>query len=77
TSLVNALLVVGAGAVATGLPVAQSLLRLELPAMFAFALVLYPMLRGDAVVSRREAAVLLAAFVALLAWQLVRASAGA
>src|SRR5687767_3662388 len=38
TSLVNALLVVGGGAVATGLPVATSLVRLELPAMFAFAL---------------------------------------
>ncbi len=70
TSLVNALLVVGAGAVWMGLPVAASLIRFELPATLAFALVLYPMIRGDAVVSRREAGVLLAAFVLLLGWQL-------
>lgn len=74
TSLVNALLVVGAGAAWADLPVARSLLHVELPAMFAFALVLYPMVRGDSVVSRREAAVLLAAFVGLVAWQLWRAT---
>ena len=73
TCLVNVLLVLGAGAAWTGLPIAASLIHLELPATFAFALMLYPMVRGDAVVSRNEAAVLLAAFAALVLWQVLRA----
>ena len=74
TCLVNVLLVLGAGAAWTGLPIAASLIHLELPATFAFALMLYPMVRGDAVVSRNEAAVLLVAFAALVLWQVLRAA---
>jgi cation:H+ antiporter len=73
-SLVNALLVVGAGAAAGGLPVAASLVKLELPAMLAFSVALYPMVRGDSTVSRREGAILVLAWLALFAWQVVRAT---
>jgi len=66
SSVVNLLLVIGAMAVLQPLALPASFVRLELPALLAFALVLYPMLRGDLKISRGEGGVLLGAFVAWL-----------
>jgi len=63
SSVVNLLLVIGAMAVLQPLALPASFVRLELPALLAFALVLYPMLRGDLKISRGEGAILLVAFV--------------
>ncbi len=62
SSVVNLLLVIGAMAVVQPLALPASFVRLELPALLAFALVLYPMLRGDLKISRGEGAILLVAF---------------
>ena len=67
SSLFNLLVVLGGMAVFRDLPVPASLVRFELPAALAFALVLYPMLRSEVRVSRREGGILMAAF---LAWVL-------
>ncbi|MGE6334996.1 sodium:calcium antiporter [Stenotrophomonas sp. NPDC077659] len=66
SSVVNLLLVIGAMGLLQPLALPASFVRLELPALLAFALVLYPMLRGDLKISRGEGAILLAAFVAWL-----------
>jgi cation:H+ antiporter len=52
------------------LAVPASFVRLELPAAIAFVLVLYPMLRGDLTISRREGGVLLVAFLGWVALEL-------
>lgn len=70
SSLFNLLVVIGLVALVDPLPMPSSLLRLELPAAFAFALMLYPLLRGDLRVSRREGGVLLGAFVLWVAYEL-------
>lgn len=62
SSLFNLLVVVGGMAAFRPLPLPESFVRLELPAAIAFVLVLYPMLRGDLRISRREGAFLLIAF---------------
>ncbi|WP_188246501.1 sodium:calcium antiporter, partial [Stenotrophomonas maltophilia] len=62
SSVVNLLLVIGAMAVLQPLALPASFVRLELPALLAFALVLYPMLRGDLKISRGEGGILLVAF---------------
>ncbi len=66
SSVVNLLLVIGAMGLLQPLALPASFVRLELPALLAFALVLYPMLRGDLKISRGEGAILLGAFVAWL-----------
>lgn len=75
SSLVNLLLVVGGMAAfapgGLGLPVPASFVRLEWPAAIAFALMLVPVLRGDLRVSRNEGLVLLVAFAAWVAFELV------
>ncbi len=60
------MLVIGVMGLLQPLALPASFVRLELPAVLAFALVLYPMLRGDLRISRVEGAVLLGAFVAWL-----------
>ncbi|MFC3551431.1 sodium:calcium antiporter [Lysobacter cavernae] len=66
SSLFNLLVVVGGMAALDGaLPLPESFVRFELPAAAVFALMLYPMLRGDLRVSKTEGAALL---IALLAW---------
>lgn len=65
SSLFNLLFVLGGMAAWRTLPLPASFVRFELPAAAVFALMLYPMLRGDLRISRREGAVLV---VALLAW---------
>jgi len=62
SSLFNLLVIVGGMAAWRPLPLPASFVRLELPAAIAFALVLYPMLRGDLKISRFEGAILFGAF---------------
>lgn len=71
SSLFNLLFVIGAIALIDPLPMPASFVRLELPAALAFALLLYPMLRGDLRVSRREGGALLAAFAAWIVYELL------
>ncbi|WP_225765858.1 calcium/sodium antiporter [Stenotrophomonas sp. Marseille-Q4652] len=62
SSLFNLLVIVGGMAVLQPQALPASFVRLELPAAIAFVMVLYPMLRGDLRISRREGGFLLAAF---------------
>ncbi|WCE05237.1 sodium:calcium antiporter [Pseudoxanthomonas sp. JBR18] len=70
SSVFNLLVVVGGMAVIAPLALPASFVKLELPAAIALAIVLVPMLRGDARVSRGEAAVLLLAFAGWLVLEL-------
>lgn len=70
SSLFNLLVVVGGMAALRPLALPGSFVKLELPAAIAFVLVLYPMLRGDLRISRREGGVLLVAFAAWIALEL-------
>jgi cation:H+ antiporter len=72
--LFNILLIIGVTASLHPLAVNPSLLRVELPAMMAFAVVLYPMMRSKLSISRREGGLLLAAFVAFLAFEVFYAA---
>ena len=71
SSVVNILLVLGLLAIWHPLPMAHSLVWVEIPALIAFALAFYPMIRGDAQVSRREGLVLLVAFAGWMAYLLL------
>ncbi|WJI15222.1 sodium:calcium antiporter [Pseudoxanthomonas winnipegensis] len=70
SSVCNLLLVVGGMALIAPLALPASFVKLELPAAIVLSIVLVPMLRGDARVSRGEAAVLLLAFCAWVALEL-------
>ena len=70
SSLFNLLVVVGGMAALRPLPLPASFVKLELPAAIAFALMLYPMLRGDLRISKGEGGVLLAAFLGWVALEL-------
>ncbi|HEY5850482.1 MAG TPA: sodium:calcium antiporter [Lysobacter sp.] len=71
-SLFNLLVVVGGMAAIDGsLALPESFVRFELPAAGVFALMLYPMLRGDLRVSRNEGAALMIAFLAWVAFELL------
>ena len=70
SSLFNLLVVLGGMAAFRDLPVPVSLVRFELPAALAFALVLYPMLRSELRISKREGGILVVAFLAWMVWQL-------
>jgi cation:H+ antiporter len=70
SSVCNLLLVIGGMAMIAPLALPASFVRLELPAAIALAVVLVPILRGDARVSRVEATVLLAAFIGWVALEL-------
>ncbi|WP_093532755.1 sodium:calcium antiporter [Stenotrophomonas rhizophila] len=70
SSLFNLLVVVGGMAALRPLPLPESFVKLELPAAIAFVLVLYPMLKGDLTISRREGGILLVAFLAWIALEL-------
>lgn len=71
SSLFNLLVVVGGMAALGGVAMPASFVRLELPAALAFALLLVPVVRGDFRVSRGEGGVLVFAFAAWLAFELV------
>ena len=70
SSVFNLLLIVGGMAAWRPLPLPASFVRFEVPAALAFALVLYPMLKGDLRISKREGGVLVLAFVAWLLFEL-------
>lgn len=71
SSVFNLLVVVGGMALVRDVPVPASFVRFELPAALAFALMLYPMLRGDHRINRGEGIVLLVAFVVWVAFELL------
>lgn len=71
SSVFNLLIVVGGMAAVRDLPMPDSFVRFELPASLAAALLLYPMLRKDLKISRAEGGVLLLAFVAWVAFELL------
>ena len=68
-SVANLTLVLGASALWGPIAVPRQLVEVELPALALLALALYPMLRGDAQLSRREGAILLLAYLAFFLWQ--------
>lgn len=70
SSLFNLLVIIGGMAALRPLVLPASFVRLELPAAIAFTLALYPMLRGDLQVSRREGGILLIAFAGWVALEL-------
>ena len=72
SSLFNVLVVIG-GMAAIGGSVAfpESFVMFELPAACVFALMLYPMLRGDLHISKGEGAGLVIAFLAWVAFELL------
>ncbi len=70
SNLFNLTLILGVTALISPPFVPETLVRLEIPAVIAFSVALYPMLRGDREVRRHEGAILLLAFAALLALQL-------
>lgn len=70
SSLFNLLVVVGGMAALRPIALPESFVKLELPAAIAFVLVLYPMLRGDLALSRREGGILLVAFVGWMVLEL-------
>jgi cation:H+ antiporter len=67
--LFNVLLILGVTASIHPLPVATTLLWFELPVMILFSAALYPILRRGLNVQRSEGALLLACFIAFIAWQ--------
>jgi cation:H+ antiporter len=69
SSLFNLTVVLGGMAAFRAVPLPQSFLWFEVPAALAFALVLYPMLRGDLRISRGEGAILVVAFAAWLGFE--------
>ena len=70
SSLFNLTVVLGGMATFRAMPLPSSFVRFEVPAALALALVLYPMLKGDLRISRREGGVLAVAFVAWVAFEL-------
>jgi cation:H+ antiporter len=76
SSLFNLLVVLGGMAVVRDVPVPASFVRFELPAALVFAVMLYPMLRGDLRVGRAEGGILLLAFAAWVAFELFLVHAG-
>jgi cation:H+ antiporter len=76
SNLVNLTLILGATAILEPYPVASSLVHLEIPALIAFSAVLYPLVRGDATITRAEGGVLFGTFVAFIAFQVWQVAAG-
>ncbi|HEY0661377.1 MAG TPA: sodium:calcium antiporter [Lysobacter sp.] len=70
-SLFNLLVILGGMAAYNTLPLPESFVRFELPAALAFALMLYPVLRGDLRISRKEGGFLLVAFLAWVVFELL------
>ena len=68
--LFNLLLILGASAALRPLPIESAMLWVEIPLMTAFALAIYPLVRGDLTLGRRQGLVLLAAFVAFMGYEL-------
>lgn len=64
SSVFNLLAMLGGMALLQPLALPAAFVRFEIPAAAAFALALYPMLKGDLKISRAEGAILVLAFVA-------------
>ncbi|HVQ33448.1 MAG TPA: sodium:calcium antiporter [Lysobacter sp.] len=71
SSLCNLTLVLGGIAAFRPLPLPSSFVHFEVPAGIAFAVALYPMLRGDLRISRLEGGILVVAYAAWLVFVLV------
>jgi len=72
SSLFNVLVVIGGmAAISGGVAFPASFVMFEMPAACVFALMLYPMLRGDLHISKGEGAGLLIAFLAWVAFELL------
>jgi len=69
SSLFNLTVVVGGMATFRAVPLPGSFLWFEVPAAFVLGLMLYPMLKGDMRISKREGGILVAAFVAWLVFE--------
>lgn len=69
-ALCNLLLLLGVLAITTAPVIEPSLLHFELPALFALALAIYPMMRSDGQLSSREGIVLTLAGIIFIAAQL-------
>lgn len=69
SSLFNLTVVVGGMATFRAVPLPESFLWFEVPAAFVLGLALYPMLKGDMRISKREGGILVAAFVAWLVFE--------
>ena len=69
SSLFNLTVVVGGMATFRAVPLPASFLWFEVPAAFVLGLMLFPMLKGDMRISKREGGVLVAAFVAWLVFE--------
>lgn len=65
------LLVLGALALWQPMPVSSSLMHFELPALFALGLAVYPMMRSDGELSRREGSVLLVCYALVVVIELL------
>ena len=74
SSLCNLTLVLGGIATFRTLALPASFVRFEVPAAIAFAVALYPMLRGDLRISKVEGGILVAAYVAWLVFVLATAA---
>lgn len=70
SSLFNLLLIVGGMATFRDLALPASFVRFELPMALAFGIALYPMLKGDLRISKKEGGILLLAFAAWLLFEL-------
>ncbi|HMN65103.1 MAG TPA: sodium:calcium antiporter, partial [Burkholderiaceae bacterium] len=72
SSIYNILVILGLTCVAApgGVDVSDDILRFDLPLAAAVALVCLPVFRSDRLVSRREGAAFVAAYLAYLAWLL-------
>lgn len=72
----NLLLLLGALALWQTVAVARSLQHVEIPALLVLSVAIYPMMRSDGELSRREGAVLLLAYAVFLIGETWLASAG-
>ena len=77
SNLFNILFILGSTASLHPLPVAASLEKIELPVMIGFAACLLLMMGRRMRISRGEGALLLAAYLGLIAWQVINALANA
>jgi cation:H+ antiporter len=76
SNMFNLLLILGVTAGIHPLPVGNSLLWIELPAMVAISVLLYAMLRLDLKIDRREGVILLLAFAGFIGGQTMMALGG-
>jgi cation:H+ antiporter len=76
SNLFNLLLILGATATVTPLPVDAGVLRFDLPAMVGFAVLLLLVLVNGLKVYRWEGTILLLAYAGFIGWAVVRSQAG-